>query len=398
VRRRARYRRSVVAEFLVQPRVRRAADVLLAVGLTGLALVEVLFVADARSSWGGHGPVQVALALLGTAPVAWRVRFPIASALVVSVSTGVLVVLAAPHQAPFEPFVAVVVAAYSVGAHAPGRRGVVGFAAMFALGLPFSIAARLEGEGGGNILPTIVWLFGFWLVGRVIHSWRGRAQRLEVLTQELEAQRELQAEAAVAVERGRIARELHDVIAHNVSMIVVQAGAAARVLRGDEPDVRAALEAIETTGRETVDEMRRMLGIVRGDGAVSLAPQPSLREVERLVTNVREAGLDVELRIEGEPIALAPGIDLSAFRIVQEALTNALKHAGDAQAVVTVRYAADGVEVEVVDDGRGDGGGGGTGHGLIGMRERVAVWGGELEARRREEGGFLVRATLPAVP
>jgi signal transduction histidine kinase len=188
------------------------------------------------------------------------------------------------------------------------------------------------------------------------------------------------------------------VIAHNVSMIVVQAAAAARVLRGDEPDVRAALDAIETTGRETVDEMRRMLGVVRGDDAASLAPQPSLRDVESLVANVRDAGLPVELRVEGEPIALPPGVDLSAFRIVQEALTNALKHAGEARAVVTVRYVSDGVQVEVVDDGDGRGAGGGTGHGLIGMRERVAVWGGELEARRCDEGGFVVRATLPAVP
>jgi signal transduction histidine kinase len=388
----------VVRQLLLDPRVRRGADVLLAVSLTGAALLEALFLESARSSWGGRGPLQVMLAVLSTAPVAWRVRYPVSSALVVTVASGILVVVAAPHQAPFEPFVAVVVAAYSVGAHEFGRRGVIGFASMFALGLPFSIAASLKGEGGGNVVPTIVWLFGFWLVGRVIQSWRERARSLEELTRELEAQRELQAEAAVAVERGRIARELHDVIAHNVSMIVVQAAAAARVLRGDEPDVRTALDAIETTGRETVDEMRRMLGVVRRDGAASLAPQPSLRDVESLVANVRDAGLPVELHVEGEPVALPPGLDLSAFRIVQEALTNALKHAGQAHAVVTVRYTGEGVQVEIVDDGDGSGAGGGTGNGLIGMRERVAVWGGELEARRRDEGGFVVRATLPAVP
>ena len=388
----------MLRELLVQPRARRAADVLLGVALTGAALIELLGFDSARSSWGGRGVLQVVLAVLSTAPVAWRVRYPVTAALVVTVASGVLVVVAAPHQAPFEPFVALVAAAYSVGAHAPGRRGVAGVVAMFAVGIPFSVAASAKGEEGGNILPTLVWLAGFWLVGRVIQSWRGRALALEQLTRELEAQRELQADAAVAVERGRIARELHDVIAHNVSMIVVQAAAAARVLRGDEPDVRAALDAIETTGRETVDEMRRMLGVVRGDDAASLAPQPSLRDVESLVANVRDAGLPVELRVEGEPIALPPGVDLSAFRIVQEALTNALKHAGEARAVVTVRYVPDGVQVEVVDDGDGRGAGGGTGNGLIGMRERVAVWGGELEARRRDEGGFVVRATLPAVP
>jgi signal transduction histidine kinase len=189
-------------------------------------------------------------------------------------------------------------------------------------------------------LPFVVWTFGFWLVGRVVRSWRERARELEQATRELEAQREVQAEAAVAIERGRIARELHDVIAHNVSMIVVQAAAAARVLRGDEPDVRAALDAIEATGRETVDEMRRMLGIVRAEAGASLAPQPSLRDVEQLVANVRQAGLPVELRIEGEPVPLPPGLDLSAFRIVQEALTNTLKHAGPARAAVTVHYSA----------------------------------------------------------
>jgi signal transduction histidine kinase len=247
-------------------------------------------------------------------------------------------------------------------------------------------------------LPFVIWTFGFWLVGRVVRSWRERARELEQATRELEAQREVQAEAAVAIERGRIARELHDVIAHNVSMIVVQAAAAARVLRGDEPDVRAALDAIEATGRETVDEMRRMLGIVRAEAGASLAPQPSLRDVEQLVANVRQAGLPVELRIEGEPVPLPPGLDLSAFRIVQEALTNTLKHAGQARAAVTVHYSTEGVALEIVDDGDGVVGGGGTGNGLVGMRERVALWGGDLEARPRLEGGFVVRATLPAVP
>jgi signal transduction histidine kinase len=375
---------------LSHPRVRRGADVLLAAVLAAASLVEVLAVGNAAPSWGGRGPAQVLLALASTVPLAWRVRFPIPVAVVVSAAAGMLVVLAAPHQAPFEPFVALVLAVYSVGAHTSRRHAAVGFLLVFATGVPFSVVASSKGETGGNLVPTLVWLLGALAVGGIIRSWRERARRLEALT-------ELQAEAAVAVERGRIARELHDVIAHNVSMIVVQAAAATRVLRADEPDVRDALRAIETTGRETVDEMRRMLGVVRApDDGVALAPQPTLRDVSRLVANVRDAGLPVELRVEGEPIALPPGIDLSAYRIVQEALTNALKHAGGASAVVTVRYRDDGVQIEVVDDGDGSGAGGGTGHGLIGMRERVALWGGELEARRREEGGFVVRATLPA--
>jgi signal transduction histidine kinase len=211
----------------------------------------------------------------------------------------------------------------------------------------------------------------------------------------LEEQRELQAQAAVAVERGRIARELHDVIAHNVSMIVVQAGAAARVLEGEQPNVRGALEAIETTGRETVDEMRRLLGVLRrAEDDQALAPQPGLAALDTLVEQVREAGLPVDLKVEGTPTQLPPGLDLSAYRIAQEALTNALKHAGPAHAALTVTYARETVELEIRDDGAGSGSGGGTGHGLVGMRERVALWGGKLHVGP-EADGWVVRASLP---
>jgi signal transduction histidine kinase len=219
---------------------------------------------------------------------------------------------------------------------------------------------------------------------------------LEIANRELEQQRELQAQAAVTVERGRIARELHDVVAHNVSMMVVQAGAAARVLDGEQPDVRNALDVIATAGRETVDEMRTLLGVLRSDdGPAALKPQPGLADLEQLAGAVGEAGLPVLLRIEGEPRSLPPALDLSAFRIVQEALTNTLKHAGPAQAVVTVRYTGGAVELEIADNGRGPSGGRGTGHGLVGMRERAAMFGGELEAARASEGGFIVRALLP---
>ena len=383
----SRYRRRMQS-LLTSTWARRAADPALAVAVAVLGLVELAV--RHGSGWYGPTAVDVVAALLCSLPLALRVRVPLPVLAAAFAGTAIAIAYAGSRQGPLQVFVALVVASYSVGAHE--RRLRLGLASAV---VPSAIVAVAS---SGNAFSFVVWTFGFWLVGRVIRRWRERARALEVLTRELEVQRELQAEAAVAVERGRIARELHDVIAHNVSMIVVQAAAAARVLRSDEPDVRAALEAIESTGRETVDEMRRMLGVVRGDDAASLAPQPSLRDVERLVANVREAGLPVDLRIEGDPITLPSGVDLSAFRIVQEALTNALKHAGDARAVVTVRYTTDNVEVEVVDDGDGSGLGDGTGNGLIGMRERVAVWGGQIEARRRDEGGFLVRATLPAVP
>jgi len=219
---------------------------------------------------------------------------------------------------------------------------------------------------------------------------------LEQANRELAEQRELQSQAAVAVERGRIARELHDVVAHNVSMMVVQAGAAVRVLHGDQPHVRNALEAIATTGRQTVDEMRALLGVLRsGDERGALAPQPGLAGLEQLVCGIRDAGLPVTLRIEGTPCPLPQALDLSAFRIVQEALTNTLKHAGPAQAQVTVRYQDRAVELEIADTGTSSPANRGTGHGLIGMRERAAMFGGELETTQAGSGGFTVRARLP---
>jgi signal transduction histidine kinase len=177
--------------------------------------------------------------------------------------------------------------------------------------------------------------------------------------------------------------------------MVVQAGAAARVLEGEQPNVRAALDAIETSGRETVDEMRRLLGVLRrAEDGQALTPQPGLAGLAALVAQVQEAGLPVDLQIEGTPAPLPPGLDLSAYRIVQEGLTNALKHAGPARAALRVTYAPDTVEIEIRDDGAGGGAGGGTGHGLVGMRERVALWGGKLQVGP-ERGGWVVRASLP---
>ena len=374
-------------------RVRLAADAGLAVVLAAAALVDVF---DDRVAWGGSGPMQVVLALAVTLPLAVRARFPVAVVTVVNVASGLLLVLAAPHQPAFEPFAAVVVAFYSLGAHTSMRRGTAVLAAMFAIGIPFTIVADRRGSSAGNLLPPIVFLSGAWAIGRIIQGRRRRTTELEALTRELEAQRDLQAQAAVTIERGRIARELHDVVAHNVSMMVVQAGAAERVLDGEQPHVRAALAAIATTGRETVDEMRTLLGVLRtNEDGLALSPQPGLADLEQLVANVREAGLPVEVCIEGTPSPLPPPVDLSAFRIVQEALTNALKHAGPARAEVTIRYQAATVELQVSDNGIGSANGGGSGHGLIGMRERVAMFGGRLDAGGRDGGGFTVRARLP---
>ena len=383
-----------IRDTLGSARVRRGADIGLAVGLALLALVDLALSSDA-GSWGGRGPLQVCLALGCTLPLAWRVRYPIATVVVITAAGGLLVAVAAPHQAPFEVFIGSVLASYSIGAHTAGRRKWLGLGLMFGVGLPFMVAADRNGMASGNALAPIAWLTGAWAVGAIIRGRRLRTAELELLTAELAQQRDLQAQAAVAVERGRIARELHDVVAHNVSMMVVQAGAADRVLEGDQPDVRRALAAIAGTGRETVDEMRLLLGVVRSDEGAGLSPQPGLGDLDQLVSNVRSAGLHVDLRVEGERSTLSPGVDLSAYRIVQEALTNVLKHAGTASVEVTVRYGNDAVQVEVCDDGRPREPTAGGGNGLIGMRERVAMLGGEFRAGARRDGGFAVFARLP---
>src|SRR6185369_863013 len=197
-------------------------------------------------------------------------------------------------------------------------------------------------------------------------------------------------------ERARIARELHDVVAHSISVMVLQARGGRRVLESEPSDARDAFAVIESTGQQALDEMRRLVGMLRGgEETLPLAPQPSLRELDTLVEQVRAAGLPVHVAIEGEPRDLPPGIDLSAFRIVQEALTNALTHAGPARARVVLRYLADELELEISDDGPGDDQGSGSGYGLVGMRERVTVYGGELEAGRRPGGGYALRVRLP---
>jgi signal transduction histidine kinase len=227
------------------------------------------------------------------------------------------------------------------------------------------------------------------LVRRVVGD-RERRARLA------ERERDLAAREAVVEERARIARELHDAIAHNVSMMVVQAGAERRVLDDDHQPTREVLATIEQIGRGALTEMRRLVGMLRSEADPPLAPQPGIDDLATLVAQVREAGLPVDLRVEGERRDLPVGVELSAYRIVQEALTNALKHAGDAHATVRIVYGPDSLELEIVDDGAGGTSPvSGGGHGLVGMRERVALYGGRFDAGRRPSGGFAIRVLLP---
>ena len=282
---------------------------------------------------------------------------------------------------------------WCLGTYNDMRRAVVGLLAVEALGVwantNFSPTAGDYFFVG--LLTAISWTAGVFISRRSAqaHEMTRRAENLE------REQREA-AVRAVAEERQRIARELHDVIAHSVSVMTVQAGAVRRLLRPEQEKEREALETVEATGREALTEMRRLVGLLREEGAMpEFSPQPGLATMRDLLDTVRSAGLPVDLTVEGAPLELPPGIDLAAYRVVQEALTNALKHGGTAHAWVSVNWGEDELELEVANDGRADGDGSGGGHGLTGMRERVALYGGKVESGPRDGGGFVVRARLP---
>jgi signal transduction histidine kinase len=281
-----------------------------------------------------------------------------------------------------------IAALYSAGRWARGRR-LVACAAVVVAAIPLAAIEPGRPVGFGDVAFFVVFFGAPIVAGRIF---RHRSERERVLVDE----HETRTADAIADERARIARELHDVVAHAISVIVLQARGGRRMLADDPTETRHALDAIEHAGEQALGEMRRLLGMLRAaDERAALGPQPGLDALDELAAQVAAAGLPVDVRVEGAAVELPPGVDVSAYRIVQEALTNALKHAGPARATVVVRYATDALELEVVDDGAGIGAGGGSGHGLVGIRERVGVYGGELESGTRPEGGFGLRVRLP---
>ncbi|MEZ5073283.1 MAG: sensor histidine kinase [Solirubrobacterales bacterium] len=241
------------------------------------------------------------------------------------------------------------------------------------------------------LLFAISWLAGFAMRGRV-----EQAEAAELRAMQAEREREAAARVAVAEERARIARELHDIVAHAVSVMVLQVGAVRHRLTATDPEEMEALAGVERTGRTALAEMRQLLGAMRHDGEeVALGPQPGLADLGPLLERVGDAGLPVELHTDGEPYPLPQALDLTAYRIVQEGLTNALKHARASHADVTVRYRTGELDIEIRDDGRGAAPDADAGHGLVGIRERVKVYGGELTAAAADEPGFVLRARLP---
>jgi signal transduction histidine kinase len=331
----------------------------------------------------GHGRISAAFAVAGFgAAVALRRSYPASAGLAAGILMPLVIALRGDPQIVSNA-IGYLCALYALAVWAPARRFVLGATVIAATDL---VPASRYGNRVIWALATLVIML---IVRRVVRDREERAQLAE-------RQRDLAAREAVADERGRIARELHDVVAHSVSVIVVQAQAGPRLL-GDPERVRSVFASIETTGRDALVELRRLLGILRtADEELAIGPQPSLDSLESLLKQLRQAGLDVGLRIEGEPVPLPPGLDLAAYRIVQEALTNTLKHAGPVEAEVVVRYRQSMLELEILDNGSAAPvESGGSGHGLIGMRERAALYGGVMEAGSRNGHGYAVHARLP---
>ncbi len=373
-----------------------AVDGMLALVITVVAFVSWASIGEWRNPLGG-----VLLALM-TVPIAWRRRDPM-RVLFITGSAIMGYSVLGYHEAG--GYLGVFVAFLTVAANEPRKRATIAAAVTFG-GILFSFACYASfGSMDGwttNLTATIVSFAVAWLIGDNLRVRRAYTRHLEMRAAELEVEREERAALAVSQERARIARELHDVVAHHVSVMVVQASGARRVLEKDPAAASAALAAVESSGRTALTEMRRMLEVLRTDEA-GVGPQPGLGELNRLVDQVREAGLPVELTVEGEARELPGALDLAAYRIIQEALTNTVKHAGKASAKVLVCYEPEALLLDVTDDGRGaaaplleaETGGG---QGLIGMRERVALYGGALEAGPLFPGGYRVRARFPLEP
>jgi signal transduction histidine kinase len=380
------------------------ADGLLAGLLAAVSLVTLWYVWDECEDDCDPPGIAVGLVLATTLPLVWRRRHPLTVGLVTGLATGAYGFARYPDLA-MPIAIGGVVGLYSVAAWGGRRAAVVsGWVAVVVLVVVMTLP-RTDADVVDAAFVSLA-LAGAWVLGDGARVQRALAAELAERAARLERERAAEARRAVAEERTRIARELHDVVAHHVSMMVVQAEAGPVAVERDPARAAGAFEAIAATGRQALVEMRRLLGVLRGDGepAPSLAPQPGLAQVPSLVEQVGRAGLEVEVVVEGEQAPLPPGIDLSAYRIVQEALTNALRHGASGQARVLVRYGERDLELQVWNEGSPAQGNGSppvtgetiaSGRGLLGMRERVRLFGGELRAGPESDGGFTVTARIP---
>jgi len=328
-----------------------------------------------------------------TLPLVLRRRAPIfALVLMIAASRVQVTVGGTQRDGGTIPILAIMVAIYSMAAAVSLGKALVGAAVVLAVGVTIP-PVTTEDVVFRSILEMVPWT-----LGRVVRSRQRRVESIEDRALGLERDQAARVAAATAEERVRIARELHDIVAHSVGVMVIQATGAQKVLDARPQRAREALQSIETTGRQALDELHRVLGILRTDsGRESLNPQPGLSDLDGLLEQVRQGGLPVEATIVGEARQLPRGIELAAYRIVQEALTNSLRHGGGTRASLIVRYGDRDLAVEVCDDGRGTGAAGinASGHGLVGMRERVGLYGGSLIAGPLPRGGYSVKALIP---
>lgn len=376
------------------------ADAVVIATLAGSALWQVL-------SWtGGEVPggrsVHAVLVVATTVPLLFRRRHAAFVLLVVLASAWIQFELGGGLG---QPFFAVLLALYSIGAHAPAPQTFLGPAVIGLQVVAIDVPRLLQDDPVDEVVPAWFVLAGVWAFGRWMRRRHVESAKLVERADAAERQAAEQAARAVVDERARIARELHDLVAHSMGVIVIQAQGAQRAMDTNLDLTRNALSAIESTGRSALAEMRRLLGLltartgadceVSGDTLRSTAPQPGMAQLAALADQVRGAGLPVELSVKGDVRPLPAGLELSGYRVVQEALTNALKHAGPASARVQVTYGPDRLDIDVADTGGGPRGGGPMGHGLVGMRERVLLYGGSLEAGAASGGGFAIHAQFP---
>jgi signal transduction histidine kinase len=360
-------------------------DVLISLAFVAMTVAEGLFsplVTDPTRHLLVAGTAMAALA--------WRRLYPVPVA--VLVVTGNILI---NPQGEFTLLLSLVLVCFTVGYEAKPPMHYAGLALVI---VPFILVSIQEDLEPSDLAAACVFFIGPWLVGNVLRSRVASANEAVARAARMEREVELEAATARAEERTRIARELHDIVSHSISVVTIQTQAVRRRLGPDHAREAADLAAVEATAREALAEMRRLFGVLRDEGGESpdLAPQPGLSELERLVRNVNGGDLRARLEVEGEPVPLSPGVDLAAYRIAQEGLTNAVRHSGATEAVVRVRYSPRRLEVEVTDNGRGlNGAQHSGGHGLVGIRERVALYNGTVSLEPGADGGTRLAASLP---
>jgi signal transduction histidine kinase len=368
-------------------------DALLSAGVTAMVLIDL----SSTATDPGVKPTDfwaVTLSLLQTVPIAFRRRAPLTTFVIIIAAISVYYPLGYEVT---DGTLATFIGVYTVAAHEDRGKSFIALA-LLAFGMTWYWLTRVEPFDPTT--PIWIAILGFlsWGLGEHVRTRQSYTRHVEALAERLEYARELEARQAVWMERARLARELHDVIGHTVNVMVIQAGAGRRTLSSDPKLAESALRTIESTGRGALEELDRLLGILRTeDEGSEMQAEEGLGHLRSLAGRFEDSGLPVEIEIQGDEVALPRSLDHSAYRIIQEALTNTLRHAGKATAHVSVRYRSDQLELEVVDDGHRNGKpqARSGGRGLLGIRERVAIYGGHLEAGPRPEGGFAVRCRLP---